>query len=155
MYNTTVTVTVFNLYRSKQLGTATWYPHVLSGCYFNADKAANVEKTGLENADSARLHVPYRIKDGKIFLKSINNKEIEYLLPKEWDSQTNDKYENTITFSEGEDFFIVGIFPEEPIEDSSYRGGVFSYLNSTHDQVYRINTAGKYELIPHFEIGGA
>lgn len=153
MYNTTVTV--FNLYRSKQLGTATWYPHVLSGCYFNADKAANVEKTGLENADSARLHIPYKVKNEKILLKGLENKDFKYLMPKEWDDQTNDMYENTVTFTEGEDFFLVGEFPEIPIDDSVYRGGVFSYLNSTRDQVYRINTVGKYELIPHFEIGGA
>ena len=153
MYNTTVTV--FNLYRSKQLGTATWYPHVLSGCYFNADKAANVEKTGLENADSARLHIPYRVENRKVLLKGLESKDFKYLMPKEWDDQTNDMYENTVTFTEGEDFFLVGEFPEIPIDDSVYRGGVFSYLNSTRDQVYRINTVGKYELIPHFEIGGA
>lgn len=154
MYDTTVTV--FNLYRSRQLGTATWYPHVLSGCYFNADKAANIEKTGLENADSAKLHIRYRKENGKILINGKDSDTIlEYLDPKSWDAQTNDMYENTVTFTDGEDFFIVGEYPEDPIEDSEHRKGLYSYLNSIRDQVYKITSAGKYTVIPHFEIGGA
>ena len=94
MYNDTVTV--FNLYRSKQLGTATWYPHVVENCYFNTDKGANIQKTGLENADIAKLHIKYRVVDDK---KMIG--ELEYKEPKEWDAQTNDKYDETINFATG------------------------------------------------------
>ena len=148
MYDTTVTV--FNLYRSKQLGTSTWYPHVISGCYFLADKAANIAKTGLENADSARLHIPYIMTDGETMIG-----DLEYKDPKEWDAQTNDMYAKTITFTEGEDFFLVGEYPEKPVLDSDYRNGFQSYLNTLYDHVYQINTAGKYSVIPHFEIGGA
>lgn len=153
MYNDTVTV--FNLYRSQQLGIATWYPHVLTGCYFNADKAANIAKTGLENADSAQLHIPYNVQNGKIIICGKDSKELQYLLPKEWDTQTNDMYENTVTFTEGEDFFMIGEYLETPVDDSAYRGGLFSYLNSNFDQVYKISSVGKYDVIPHFEIGGA
>lgn len=148
MYNDTVTV--FNLYRSKQLGTATWYPHVVENCYFNADKGANIQKTGLENADIAKLHIKYRVVDGK---KMIG--ELEYKEPKEWDAQTNDKYDETITFKDGEDFFVKGDLSGDPIDDNSFRGGFFQYMNSIHDNVYRITTVGLYKTIPHFEIGGA
>lgn len=148
MFNTTVTV--FNLYKSEQMGTATWYPHVVSNCYFNADKSANIAKTGLENADSAKLHIPYKMDNGNVMIG-----ELQYLPPKEWDAQTNDKYEATITFADGEDFFIVGEFTEKPIDDSLYRGGLFGYLNRIQDHVYRITNVGKYDVIPHFEIGGA
>ena len=152
MYDTTVTV--FNLYRSKQLGIATWYPHVISGCYFNADKAANVEKTGLENADIAKLHIKYQVLDGK---KMIGN--LEYKEPKEWDRQTNDMYEKTVTFTAGEDFFMVGEYPETPINDSDYAegttNGFLDYMNKQYDNVYSITSAGMYKVIPHFELGGA
>ena len=143
MYNKTVTV--FNRYKSKQLGI-TWYPHVLHGCYFNADKGANVEKTGLENADSAKLHVPYL---GDMI------GELKYLTPKEWDKQPNDEYMHTITFSEGEDFFALGEFPETAVNESDYPEGFFQYMNQNYDDVYKITTVGKYTVIPHFEIGGA
>ena len=146
MYNETVTV--FNKYKSKQLGT-TWYPHVLKGCYFLADKSANIEKTGIENADSAKLHVKYKDNDG------IKIGDLQYITPKEWDKQTNDKYENSITFSEGEDFFALGEFEEIIIKESDYPEGFFQHMNDTYDDVYRITTVGKYTVIPHFEIGGA
>lgn len=148
MYNDTVTV--FNLYRSKQLGTATWYPHVISKCYLNVDKGSNIQKTGLQNADAAKLHIKYKIQDGK---KVIG--DMEYKEPKEWDAQTNDQYEKTITFTEGEDFFVLGDFSGNPIDDDEIRGGLFQQMNSTHDNVYRITTVGMYKNIPHFEIGGA
>lgn len=147
MYNNTVTV--FNRYRSKQLGT-TWYPHVLRGCYFNADKGANIEKTGLENADSSKFHVPYYLKDGVEMVG-----DLKYLTPKKWDEQPNDEYLTTITFLEGVDFFMLGEYPETPVNESEYTEGFFQYMNDTYDDVYRITTVGKYSVIPHFEIGGA
>ena len=148
MYNKTVTV--FNLYRSKQLGTVTWYPHVLRGCYFNADKGANIQKTGLENADAAKLHVKYRLVDGK---KMIG--DLEYVEPKAWDKQTNDLYGKTVTFKSGDDFFLVGEFPEDPINGNEIQEGLFQYMNTRFDNVYRITTVGSYDAIPHFEVGGA
>lgn len=149
-----ITVTVFNLYRSKQLGVSTWYPHVIKANYFNADRAANIAKTGLENADSAKLHIPYKNTEGKVMIG-----ELQYLDPKAWDNQTNDMYGKTITFTEGEDFFYIGEFSETPVNDSNYAQGTVSgfkdYMNRNHDRVYTIKTAGMYHLIPHFEIGGA
>lgn len=143
MYNTTVTV--FNRYKSKQLGT-TWYPHVLHGCYFNADKGANIAKTGLDNADTAKLHV--QVSGDKIG-------KLKYLPPKEWDGQPNDMYMTTVTFSEGEDFFVLGEFDETPVNDADYNEGFYQYMNDQYDDVYKITTVGRYKLIPHFEIGGA
>lgn len=147
MYNDTVTV--FNLYRSKQLGTATWYPHLLKNVELQVDKGANIQKTGLENADTATLYVRCQFRDSK---KMVG--DLEYKSPKEWDNQPNDEYEKTITFTEGEDFFVVGDFSGEPIDDESVRGGLFQHMNTTYDDVYRITTVGIYKSIPHFEIGG-
>lgn len=152
MFNTTVTV--FNRYYSKQLDKYTWYPHVIRNCYFNVDKAANIEKTGLADADSATLHIPFSFKGGKTMIGNL-----EYMDPIKWSSQTNDSYPDILTFSEGKDFFLVGEYPEDPVADSDYiTGGVLGfkdYMKRNHDHVYTINSAGKYRVIPHFELRGS
>ena len=80
------TVTVFNKY-VNQKDEIYWYPTVISGCQFVDDKAANVAKTGLENADEANLHIRYTYKmiadTGKtVYRKNVSGKV--YLPPKEW-----------------------------------------------------------------------
>lgn len=140
------TVTVFNMYENATLGVSTWYPHVIRNVDLIVDRAANQEKTGLENADKAKLHIKHI--SGKI-------DKLRYLPPKEWARQVAEDFEKTITFTEGVDFFIEGEFEAEPIDDDAYRGGLFNYLNRTRDNVFRITSCGKYDLIPHFEIGGA
>lgn len=151
MYNKVVTI--FNKYED-QTGEIYWYPHVLSGVDLIIDKAANVAKTGLDSADTANLHVKYRIVDGN---KMIGDKP--YLPPKEWEQQPNDELSESITFDSG-DFFMEGEYSTDPIKDSDYtdrvNSGFYDYINKRHDYVFLItNVGGPYTLIPHFEIGGA
>lgn len=149
MYNNTVTV--FNKY-TDQAKNIYWYPHVLTGVDLITDKAANIAKTGLDGADSANLHVKYTLYDGKKF---VNGKQ--WLPPKEWASQTNDKLSETLTFASG-DFFIEGEYSEEMASDEDYvtkYSGFYDYMNKLKDNVFLIsNVGGPYTLIPHFEIGG-
>lgn len=151
MYNKTVTV--FNKY-TDQTGNIYWYPHVLFGVDLIIDKAANVAKTGLDSADTANLHVKYRIQDDK---KIIGN--FPWLPPREWERQTNDDLPKSITFDSG-DFFMEGEYAADPVKDSDYadrvNGGFYDYMNKRYDYVFLItNVGGPYTLIPHFEIGGA
>lgn len=151
MYNKTVTV--FNKY-TDQTGNIYWYPHVLSGVDLIIDKAANVAKTGLDSADTANLHVKYRIQDNK---KMIG--DIPWLPPREWEKQTNDDLPESITFDSG-DFFMEGEYATDPVKDSDYsdriNGGFYDYMNKRYDYVFTVtNVGGPYTLIPHFEIGGA
>lgn len=146
------TVTVFNKY-TDQTGNIHWYPHVLYGANLIVDKAANVAKTGLDNADTANLHVKYRVKDGK---KMIGDKP--YIPPEKWKEQPNNELADSITFASG-DFFMEGKYAEEPILDSDYAnrvdGGFYDYLNKRRDYVFLITmVGGPYTVIPHFEIGG-
>ena len=147
----TDTVTVFNRYDSEVSGENynTWYPTVIKGVKRTVDKAARQNKSGLENADAASLSVPYKVSGGNIFVTSK-----QYLPPKDWDEQVNENLPNTITFTEGEDFFIRGEYGTEPIRDADYRGGFYNYINSHYDDVFLINSVGFYKLIPHFEISG-
>ena len=147
------TVTVFNKY-TDQTGEIYWYPHVLSGVDMVVDKAANIAKTGLDSADTAKLHIKYHIADGK---KMVGN--LPWLPPKELEQQLNDELSESITFDSG-DFFMKGEYSTDPIKDSDYtdrvNGGFYDYINKRHDYVFLItNVGGPYTLIPHFEIGGA
>lgn len=147
------TVTVFNKYED-QTGEIYWYPHVLSGVDLIVDKAANIAKTGLDSADTAKLHIKYHIDDGKKIIGSL-----PCLPPKEWERQPNDELSESITFDSG-DFFMEGEYSTDPIKDSDYtdrvNSGFYDYINKRHDYVFLItNVGGPYTLIPHFEIGGA
>lgn len=147
------TVTVFNKYED-QTGEIYWYPHVLSGVDLIVDKAANIVKTGLDSADTAKLHVKYHSGDNTVMVG-----DLPWLPPKKWEQQPNDELSESITFDSG-DFFMDGEYPTEMIKDSDYtdrvNGGFYDYINKRHDYVFLItNVGGPYTLIPHFEIGGA
>jgi len=152
MYNNTVTI--FNRSGKESVGF-TWFPTVLHGVDLNVDKSANIQRMGTENADSAKLHVGYNPVG---LAKTVQGKN--YLPPKMWGAQSDEEKKGTITFSDGVDFFMLGEYPEEPINDDGFiagtkASGFFDYMNKKYDFVFRVTTVGIYELIPHFEIGGA
>ena len=147
----TDTVTIFNKHGDSRVGI-TWYPTVLHNVDLITDKGANIAKTGLESADTAKLHIRYTLTDGVVTIAGKT-----YKRPKEWAAQTETGYPTSLTFASGSDFFVRGEFPETPINESdpAYKGGFQSYFNKTHDDVYLITTVGgPYTVIPHFEIGG-
>lgn len=145
------TITVFNKY-VNQKDEIFWYPTVIKGVQLIVDKSANIEKTGLDTADTATLHVLYRILSDE---KVVSDKK--YLEPKKWAKQINDTLGHTVTFARG-DFFIEGEYDERLISDEDYQsrrdGGFYDYMNKNHDNVFLITNVGTYTLIPHFEIGG-
>nr|DAU70685.1 MAG TPA: hypothetical protein [Caudoviricetes sp.] len=145
------TITVFNKY-VNQKDEIFWYPTVIKGVQLIVDKSANIEKTGLDTADTATLHVLYRMVSAE---KVVSGKK--YLEPKKWAKQINDTLGHTITFASS-DFFIEGEYDERLISDEDYQsrrdGGFYDYMNKNHDNVFLITNVGTYTLIPHFEIGG-
>ena len=143
------TVTVFNLHKDKSGDT--WYPTVISNVDLVVDRGANIEKTGSDSADSSKLHIRYQNIVGKVMIEGK-----EYLAEKAWSAQDTSDKTNTITFSEGKDFFIRGDYSEEPISDNDYGiDGFYTHMKNTNDDCYLITTVGgPYTLIRHFEIGG-
>ncbi len=147
----TDTVTIFNKHGDSKVGI-TWYPTVLHNVDLITDKGANVAKTGLESADTAKLHIRYTLTDGAITIAGKTYKH-----PKEWAAQSAAEIAETLTFQSATDFFFRGEYPETPINhsDPAYKNGFQDYFSKTYDDVYLINTVGgPYKLIPHFEIGG-
>ena len=144
-------ITLFNHYKSR-LGDM-WYPTVIDGVNLLIDKAAIVAKYGAESKDNAILNIHYQIVDGHIL---IDGKP--YLPPKEWESQTNDKLAESITFASGKDFdfFMLGEYTTtKPIADDDYVDGFYNHVNDEYDYVFAITSVAKYTVIPHFEIMGA
>jgi len=143
------TVTIFNRYQSR-LGDM-WYPTILHDVNINTDKANIVAKYGEKSSDRTILNVKYEMQgDAKV----VGGKE--YFLPKEWQKQINDNLPTSITFTSGEafDFFIVGEYSEEPINDEDYLNGFYDYMNANYDNVFVVTSVSEFSVIPHFEITG-
>lgn len=141
-------ITLFIRY-SNELGD-TWFPHVLSNVDLNCDRARITKVYGADSADNAVLHVNYVKENEKI---TVCGKE--YLLPKEWAAQTNDRLSETLTFSP--DCFIwAGEWKETgPIldEDSRWgRNGFYNHMNIKYDKIFAVTSVAMYSVIPHFEI---
>lgn len=145
------TVTVFNRYDASPTDTR-YYATVIEGVKLQVDKAAAVSTSGLKDADSMWCSIPYAATESGI---TIN--DIPHLSPKEWAAQTGDEMEQSLTFDEGRDILMDGEWDgPKVVYDSDYiRVGFLGYLRSRFDGVYLINSASRYDLIPHFELGGA
>lgn len=143
------TVTVFNRYRSR-LGDM-WYPTILRNVNINSDKANILSNYGEQSQDRVVLNVKYDNVDGN---KVVCGKR--YLLPKEWEAQTNDVLAETITFASGQgfDFFLIGEYEESVINDEDYLDGFYNYMNDKYDNVYAITSVSEFSVIPHLEITG-
>ena len=147
------TVTLFNRYTTKDRKIV-WYPTILHGVNLNVDKASIVAKYGSNSQDNAVLNVKYHSGDDAVMVS-----DKRYLLPKEWNRQTEDVLAESLTFTAGTqefDFFYVGEWEsEEPIADSDYaNSGFYSYMKKTYDEVFSITSVAKYSVIPHFEVVG-
>lgn len=141
------TVTIFNRYQSR-LGDM-WYPTVLRGVNVIDSKASIVKVYGENSSDKIVLNVPYD-SNGCVAGK-------KYMLPKEWENQTNNLLAQTITFNDrsGFDFFAVGDYGStNPIADNDFTEGFYDYMNDKYDEVYAITSVSKLTVIPHFEITG-
>lgn len=150
MYNDTVTL--FCKYHSTSGDV--WYPFVLHGVNLNMDKASIMKLHGPNSEDKAILNIAIK-QDGPV----LKIGEREWLPPKAWKRQTDEKLQKTITFVSGEDasFFWKGEWLDEnPISDDDTqwgRNGFYHYMNSTYDYVFSVTwVGGPFHIIPHFEI---
>lgn len=127
------TVTAFNYF--KDTNGIKYYPTVLHNVRLQIIKGANISKTGLQNADTAKL-----------FINDIE----KFKKPKAWLSDKT----NNFTFNPGKCFFAFGEFSESIVSDSTYTGGFFNHMVSTYDDVYKVTNCDVYNVIPHLEVGG-
>lgn len=144
------TITVFNAYTDAE-DKLYYYASIIKDVHAIADKGAAQTKTGLEDADSFWCSIPYAVNGDDIY---VNGKR--YLGPIAWEKQINDDLPNTLTFCEGKDLILKGVWTGDSIIKSAdySRQGFYDYLLRNYDDVYIVSSVGKYDLIPHFEVRG-
>lgn len=135
------TVTVYNKYESTDdvMGGETWLPTVFENVRLQVTKGANVATSGLSDADSASLHIK------RVGLPK------PYLQPLAWQALSNEDKPNNFTLTGGTDFFVEGDTSAVPITEDDF----FSYMKSHYDNCFKMTNIDTYDLISHFEIGGA
>ena len=122
------TVTIFNLYNEI------WYPTVLQGVEVQEVTGQTESKDGSKPNNDCSLHIP-------------ENLMANYKKPKEYQGEG-------FTIREG-DFFVVGDFSSEPIDENDYESGYLTYMRNTYDSVYYINSVGLYKTIRHIEVAAS
>lgn len=144
-------LTVFNRYDAAA-DDVRYYATIIHGATLQVDKAAAISTSGLKDADSMWCSIPYANMGDHIEINGI-----PHLSPREWAAQTGDEMEQSITFDEGRDILMDGEWdgPKVVNEADYSRVGFLGYLRNRYDGVYLINSASRYDLIPHFELGGA
>lgn len=132
------TVTVYNLTEDQVTFQKEYNITVLRGVLLDTVQAANINKSGLQNADSVMLYIPFAVDTGaKTFLP-----EKEY--------ERSQEKQSHWTLRPGRDFFVKG----EVVE----AGKNYEQINSMYDDVYRVSTLDTKDFgspdMQHWECGG-
>lgn len=120
-----------------------WFPTVIRGVNLNMDRAAIVAKYGEQSSDAAVLNIRYTVEDGQIV---VGGKP--WVPPKEWQD------ESQVTFTSGNDFdfFWLGEWTDGTVDDRTYQGGFYQWMNKNYDFVFAITGFSMFSDIPHFEV---
>lgn len=136
-------VTLYYMTQNPVTFQTTNHITILKGVLFDASKGSNIQKTGLENADSVNLYIPFTVEavDGESLMEKTYVGPIEY-------EKAEDKSQ-IWTLDEGNKcFFVKGsvVLPD--------RG--FDYLKLNYDDVYRVTKVDvkDFGTLKHFEVGG-
>lgn len=117
---------------------------VLRGVFYDSAKAVNVRESGLTNADSVNLIIPFSVEA----VDGVTGEPQAYLSPKKYETAMDRSAHWTI--KTGEDCFFV--------KGEVVRPGLsFREINSSFDNVHRVTSVdGKdFGLLKHWEVGGA
>jgi len=140
-------VTLFNTWEDDNL-VQQYNITILDGVMLDVSKADNVSKSGLDNADSARLYIPFHVN-----AKGTNDAKKTYLPPKQFDALT-DKSGNWTLNAGGSGnststYFVKGIVST---------GMSLSALKSAYDYVFDVTSVDIRDFgssdMQHFQVGG-
>lgn len=140
-------VTLFNTWEDDNL-VQQYNITILEGVLLDLSKADNVSKSGLENADSARLYIPFHVK-----AHSTTGTDKTYVPPKQFDSLTT-KTSNWTLNSGGSGnststYFVKGIVSTAMS---------ISALKAAYDYVYDVTSVDIRDFgtidMQHFQVGG-
>lgn len=144
------TVTVYNVIAETDLETfeevERVYVTILRGVFFDASKAVNVSRSGLESADAVNLYIPFAVEA----VDGVTKQEKSYALPQEfWKAADRSKiWTLGVEGNGGETFFVKGEF----VTDSAD-------VARAHDESYNVTKVDVKDFgsthLQHWEVGGA
>lgn len=142
-------VTVYNAYENVDTLKNEYNITVLKGVFLDISKGANVMKSGLENADSATLFIPFDV----LAMNGKTGRQQTYLEPKQYENLGDKSAHWTIrtggTTSGKDCFFVKG----EVVEDAD-----FQEINQNFDNVFRVNAVDVRDFgsadMRHWEVSG-
>lgn len=138
------TVTVYNTAENPVTFEAENHVTVLRGVFYDSRKAANVIQSGLANADSVNLIIPFAVEavDGE------TGEAQTWLNPKAYETAT-DKSKHWTIRADTSCFFVKGeiVLP----------GRTFQDINGAFDNVHRVTSVDEKDFgnLKHWAVGGA
>ena len=144
------TVTVYNGHENVDTLKNEYNITVLRGVLLDISKGANVIKSGLENADAARLFIPFSIKA----VSGITGEEQIYAEPRDYERLEDKSGHWTIRTggqsSNKDCFFVKGEVVER---DKDYQD-----INAYYDNVFRVSSVDPRDFgsedMQHWEVSG-
>lgn len=143
------TVTVYNAHENMDTLKPEYNITVLEGVFLDISKGANVVKSGLENADAAKLFIPFGIEA----VNGVTGQSQTYIDPKAYERLEDKSAYWTIraggTTSVNDCFFV----KNRVVSDMDFQD-----LNSYYDHVFRVSSVDLRdfgsESMRHWEVSG-
>lgn len=145
------TVTIYNVTSEVDHGTLgeklTNYITILRGVLLDSSKAANVNKSGLEGADSVNLYIPFSANA----LDGVTGQKKQYSPPMDfWRMEDKSGHWTlSVTGHGGKTIFVNGEVVEPDLTEEK--------ISLAYDGVYNVTKVDEKDFggLPHFEVGGA
>ena len=147
---TNANATLYNYFKDKNTGKATYTKTFLHGVFWDDTKHTNVLKSGLSTIESVSIYVPFEVNsDGK-----------QYLPPKEYSKLSEGDLGAYYTFSTNSQDLIVEGLVDYNIDNTSAQtiSASLSYLKNNYDKVMTVSVVDEKNYgsdnMRHWEIGG-
>lgn len=135
-------VTIWNKYTDGLAETEVWLPTLIENVRLLVSKGNNVMVSGLDTADSARLHI----------MDDVSVPGKPYIDPITWSGLSSEEKAKYFTLeSENDSFFVEG---DVVAVSSSGKDNFFDYMKRSCNNCFRMTSVDRFEIIPHWECWG-
>lgn len=136
------TVTVWNKYATGLMENETWLPTLIENVRLLVSRGNNIQNSGVESADSARLHI----------MDGVSIPAKGYLPPPDWNSLEGPEKAGYFTLDSGNDtFFVEG---DTTAVDPADKTNFFNFMKENYHNCFKITSVDRFEIIPHWECWG-
>lgn len=137
------TITVYNTSENPVTFEPENHITVLRGVFYDSAKAVNVRESGLANADSVNLIIPFDVEA----VDGVTGEPQTYLEPKKYETAVDKSKHWTIKTSDC--FFVKGDIVRPNLS--------FRDINAAFDYVHNVTTVDEKDFgnLKHWEVGGA